>query len=179
MSKRVTRTNKESINNSSKRIKIEQILLKEEQWPEVSSSEDEIETPDSDTSIDSDAMNRSLNYKRKMSFGKASQKYYRLFKRDMELFQRTVDVKLQYIENLLQEVLRNQGSKDIPVQQPVPIKLPIRSVANDPKTSKKKKAKRPNQVNPLIEHVKRVYSAENLPSFPLCGKKMDNANMCD
>lgn len=150
-------------NGSSKRARNEEVIVKMEDPDNfVAGSfrfDDEIdsESTSSESSIDSDAINKVVKKFKKKMTGGSSKRYYRLFKRDMELFQKNIDIKLNYIENLLQEVLRNQNKSHLNDQPAHPMKeTPIKTVIKP--TSKRTTSARSR---------KTVFSAFNPPEFPM------------
>lgn len=94
---------------SQKRARIEEVIVKcEDPETDFDQTSDGLSTS-SGSSIDSEAARKVFKkYRKKISSVHSSKKYYRMFKRDMELFQRSIDVKFSYLENLIQNVLRNQ-----------------------------------------------------------------------
>jgi Domain of unknown function (DUF4806) len=146
----------ETSNGSFKRAKIEEVIVKSEI---IDSSDYSEKSSTSTSSVDSETMNKVIKkYKKKMSSGGSPKRYYRMFKRDMELFQRNIDVKLKYIENLLQDVIRNQQqpAKD----SPEPAKVSSRHILI-------KRSKPSSKRNNSVKLQDSVYSAYNLPKFPI------------
>lgn len=94
---------------SHKRARIEEVIVKSEDPDSDFDRSNDGSSTSSDSSIDSEAARKVFKkYRKKISSVHSSKKYYRMFKRDMELFQRSIDVKFSYLENLIQNVLRNQ-----------------------------------------------------------------------
>lgn len=148
-----------AFNGSSKRSRIEQVIVKSELCDSSDSDASE-KSSTSSSSIDSDTMNKVIKkYKKKMSSAGSSKRYYRLFKRDMELFQRNIDVKLKYIENQLEEVIRNQSlRKDLSVSTSDVKKTLTSSIK--PSKPNPKRASSSKALNV-------VFSAYNPPDFPI------------
>lgn len=102
---------KSSRNTSSfKRLRTEEVLVKCEELdscelPGLSAFSSISESSTETNSLESEVYKKTKN---KRSSHHSSEKFYRMFKRDMELFQRSIDVKFSYLENLIQNVLRNQ-----------------------------------------------------------------------
>ncbi|CAO1383648.1 unnamed protein product [Diamesa hyperborea] len=86
--------------------RLAEILIQEEKNDSSSSSTDSSSSSDSS---DSDYLRKVKKLRRKDQNAK---KYYKKIRRQMDTFQRNIDIKLNYMEIILQNILKSQNSQD-------------------------------------------------------------------
>lgn len=87
--------------------RLAEVFIQEERQDSSSSNTDS--SSSSDSSDDSDYLRKVKKLRRKDHNAK---KYYKKIRRQMDTFQRNIDIKLNYMEIILQNILKAQNSQD-------------------------------------------------------------------
>lgn len=132
-----------------------EVFIQEEKNDSSSSNSDSSSSSDSS---DSDYLRKVKKLRRKDQNAK---KYYKKIRRQMDTFQRNIDIKLNYMEIILQNILKAQNSQD-----PIEVSYDV------------KKPKLPAQVQALTPEPKLLSepSSHRKRSSPITRKKLLHAS---
>ncbi|CAO1408154.1 unnamed protein product [Diamesa serratosioi] len=133
MPKRVkTKSSARKKKSGNETERLAEVYIQEERNNSSSSNTDSSSSSDSS---DSDYLRKVKKLRRKDQNAK---KYYKKIRRQMDTFQRNIDIKLNYMEIILQNILKAQNSQDpienLPLSTAKKPKLPIHVQAIHPET---------------------------------------------